>query len=313
MIQPRKETLAEFFSYYLGVLPTWARMTAHNSAGIFGVIRIIRLKPMGPGMIPLDHPWITGRQPATGTAIWPDNIIFRTPRTEVSPADSDGTIVTKVGNFLAAMVRKSVPDPEIPWGPKRRMPHGINYLHGAIHYNAGLLIFENFAEAILHFTDKRFRDEIRRFARTEKREILLIFRDRDYDCVEFGYLAGFLRSVLPWFSNSNGPKRRVMWGNPSPYAVVNIITGNWKFDTYKVYDPAKLGEIVRPPVTPGQWFQTPDYCGTRNTARWPEKMLAILTERRVKLRGGRANLFFVDRRKLLRKYTAEDRAAETGP
>ncbi len=311
MKTPRKETLTEFLGYYLNVLPTWLRMSAHNSAGIFGVIKIIKLRPLKAGLIPVDHAWITGLRPDTGTHVWPENIIYQTPRNADTTQDSDEVIVTKVGHFLAAMVRKSIPDPEIPWGPKRRMPHGINYLHGAIHYNSGLLIFENFAEAILHFTDKRFRAEIRRFAREEKREILLVFRDRDYDCTEFGYLAGFLRSVLPWFSNSNGPKRRVMWGNPSPYAVVNIITGNWKIDTYKVRYPSKLQEIVRPPIKPRQWFQSTDYCGTRTTARWPEKLLARFTERRVKMRGERENLFFVDRRKLLKKYTAEERAADS--
>ncbi len=311
MKTPRQETLTEFLGYYFNVLPTWVRMAAHNSAGIFGVLKIIKFRPMGAGLIPADHPWITGLVPGTDEVVWPRNIIYRTPRREGSVADSDEAIAVKVGHFLASMVRKSIPDPEIPWGPKRRMPHGINYLHGAIHYNAGVLIFETFAEAILHFTDRAFRAEIRRFAREERREILLVFRDRDYDCIEFGYLAGFLRSVLPWFSNSNGPKRRVMWGNPAPYAVVNIITGNWKIDTYKVRDSSKLQEIVRPPLKPGLWFQSPDYRGTRCTARWPEKLLARFTERRVKMRGERENLFFVDRRKLLKKYTAEERAADS--
>ena len=118
-------------------------------------------------------------------------------------------------------------------------------------------------------------------------------------------------SSLPWFSNSNGPKKRVMWGNPAPYAVVNIITGFWKTETYKVRDRSKLAELMRAPIQQGRWFQQASFCGTRTTARWPEKLLARFTERRVKMRGKRENLFFVDRRKLLKKYTAEERAADT--
>jgi len=312
MKTPRKESTGEWLGYWAGVLPMWLRMMTHNTDGIFHVLDIIKFRPMGPNLLPADHPWITGLQPDTGAPVWPHNIVFRSPRDPERrlTADTDEQIATKVGHFMAAMVRKSVAEPEIPWGPRRRMPHGINYLHGAVHYNAGLFLFDDFADAILHFTDRRFRAEIRRFARETRREILLIFRERDYDCGEFGYFAGFLRTVLPWFSNSNGPKRRVMWGNPAPYAVVNIITGNWKIDTYKVKDAAKLREIVRPPIEQGAWFQAADYCGTRRTARWPEKLLARFTERRVKLRGERENLFFVDRRKLLKRYTAQELAAD---
>ena len=44
------------------------------------------------------------------------------------------------------------------------MPHGINYIHGTAHYNSGILIFTDFADAIEHFTDRRFAAEVRRFA-----------------------------------------------------------------------------------------------------------------------------------------------------
>ena len=95
-------------------------------------------------------------------------------------------------------------------------------------FSTGILLFNDFRDAIYHFTDLDFVRDIRRFAREERREILLLFRDRDYDCAEFADLVSFLRLALPWFSNSNGPKKHVLWGNPAPYPVVNIITGHWK-------------------------------------------------------------------------------------
>ncbi len=292
--------------YYLTVPVVWVRMTLHNFDGILHVLDIIKFRPMKSGWLTADHPWVTGTNPATGRPIWQDNVLFRTPpATEWHgdprfEPDPDEVMITKVGQFMAGMVAKSVPVPEIPWGPQRRMPHGINYLHGPVHYSSALLIFNDFAEAIYHFTDPRFSADIRRFAREEPREILLVFRNRDYDPTEFAFLAGFLRTVLPWFSNSNGPKKRVLWGNPAPYPVVNIITGNWKIDTYALKDPAQRHRLARPPIPAGHYFQHGNYQGTRREARWPEKLLAHLTERRIRMRGERENLFFVDRRKCWR-------------
>jgi hypothetical protein len=40
------------------------------------------------------------------------------------------------------------------------------------------------------------------------------------------------------------------------------------------------------------------YCGSRTTARWPEKWLAVYTWLRIRARGQRGGLFFVDRRAL---------------
>ena len=40
------------------------------------------------------------------------------------------------------------------------MPHGINYIHGAAHYNSGILLFNDFADGIGHFSDPRFRAEV---------------------------------------------------------------------------------------------------------------------------------------------------------
>ena len=91
----------------------------------------------------------------------------------------DEEIVTQVGQFLARMAALSAVVPEIPGGPDRPMPHAINYIHGTAHYNSGTLVFTDFADAIEHFTDRQFAAEVRRFARDERREVLVIFRQRD--------------------------------------------------------------------------------------------------------------------------------------
>jgi hypothetical protein len=140
---------------------------------------------------------------------------------------------------------------------------------------------------------------VRRFAREERREILLIFRNREYDTAEFAFLVSFLRLTLPWFANSNGPRKHVLWGNPAPYPVVNIITGDWKTDTYRLKRMPNSLDLVRPPVPAGRYFQGV-YRGTRDRARWPEKLLAIQTYYRIRIRGSRGGLFFVDRRRLER-------------
>ena len=61
----------------------------------------------------------------------------------------------RVGEYLAQMAALSAVVPEIPWGPRWRMPHGINYIHESAHYNSGILVFTDFADAIGHFTDRR--------------------------------------------------------------------------------------------------------------------------------------------------------------
>jgi hypothetical protein len=295
----RAEAPGETLAYYVMLPLTWARQFLHNGHGILRVLDITRARPMPAGMINKQHPWVTGVNPDTGKPIWHDNVLFQSPRPEGARYPADDVIITRVGRFLADLVARSAVVPEIPWGPRRRMPHGINYIHGTVHYNSGILIFNDFQEAIYYFSDRRFRNEVCRFARTERREILLIFRDRRYTARDYAYLMGFLRSVLPWFCNSNGPLKRVMWGNPSPFPVVNIIAGNWITDVYALKTEAGKQEVVRPPVRRGKYLQHDEYRGTRREARWPEKLLALFANHRVRLRGSRGGLFFVDRRKLL--------------
>jgi hypothetical protein len=189
--------------------------------------------------------------------------------------------------------------PEIPWGAQRRMPHGINYIHGSAHYNSGILLFTDFADAIEHFTDQRFAAEVRRFARAERREILVMFRQRDYSPRDYAYYVGCMRTLFPWFCNSNGPNKRVLWGNPSPFPVANIITGNWLRDIYRLKKPGGAEAVVRPPLAVAAYFQRPPYRGCRREPLWPEKLLARYTYWRIRLRGARGGLFFVDRRRLL--------------
>ena len=291
----------ERVAYYLALPVMFVRMWCHNLDGILHVLDIIRFRPMPSGLLDSHHPWVTGLDPRDGEPIWGKNVLFRSPRASVARTESrlvpeaDEVIVQRIGRFMASLVAKSAVSPEIPWGPQRRLPHGINYLHGAVHCSAGILIFSDFKDAIYHFTDLSFRREIRRFAREERREILLVFRDRDYDTAEFAFLVSFLRLALPWFSNSNGPRKHVLWGNPAPYPVVNIITGFWKGDTYRLKTLPNSLALVRPPVPAGRYFQHGPYRGTRERARWPEKLLAVYTYLRIRARGARGGLFFVNR------------------
>ncbi len=300
----RRPSPTERVAYYVKLPVTFARMWCHNMDGILHVLDIIRFRPMPPGLLQADHPWVTGIPPGDHQPIWWRNVVFRSPRDAFNdgdgrrPPEEDEVIVQRVGRFMTHLVAKSVPVPEIPWGPQRRLPHGINYLHGAVHFSAGILLFNDFKDAIFHFTDPVFVREIRRFAREQRREILLLFRDRDYNTAEFAFLVSFLRLTLPWFSNSNGPRKHVLWGNPAPYPVVNIITGCWKIDTYRLKRMPNSRDLARPPVPAGRYFQRGVYRGMRDRARWPEKLLAIQTYYRIRIRGSKGGLFFVDRRRL---------------
>ena len=200
--EPRAEHWAETLVYYLSIPAVWAKQFFHNLKGILHVCDILYFRPMKAGLIPPGHPFVTGVNPATGAPAWGQNVLFRSPRA----ADDDGRslpeddlIVRKVGGYMAGMVSRSATIPEVPWGPKRRMPHAINYIHGGVHYNSGILLFNDFADGIYHLSDRRFAAEVRRFAREEEREILMMFRQRRYTAREYAYFVAFLRTILPWF------------------------------------------------------------------------------------------------------------------
>ncbi|QNH62359.1 hypothetical protein [Hymenobacter sediminicola] len=273
----------------------------HNTGGALHVMRLLTLHKMPAGLLEPSHPWVSGQMPDGQGAVWPCNVVFRTEvATEWAEAgyapESDEVLVSKVGKFLATMVGKSVPTPEIPHGTRRRMPHAINYLHGAVHYNGLTVLFNNFAEALEYLADTRFRKELRRMIKTERREVTLVFRERNYDPVEYAYFSAFVMSHLPWFANVNGAQRRVMWGNPSPYPAVNIINGNWVADTERLRH-GDTTSIVRSPVGPGLYFQGQYGVATRGVNKL-EKTHAFLINNWVRRRGFRGGLYFVDRRKV---------------
>jgi len=287
--------------YYALVPKNWLQLTVHNTWGILNVLDIIWLRPMRGGLIDESHPFCTGLDPATGKTIWNSNLLFATQRRAdgpMEPPEPDKVIIEKTGDHLRKQVRMAAAAPGYPQGHPAPMPPGILYLHGGVHYNGGWLLFNDFSEAIQHYSDRRFAAEFRRFVREQRREPITLFRDRDYDREAFARYVCFMRTILPWFSNSNGPKRFVLWGNPAPYPAVNTITGNWIRDCRLLKTEAGRRAAPRPPIPAGRYFQDGPYCGDRCTTLWPEHLLARFTEKRIALRGERENLYFVDKRKL---------------
>jgi hypothetical protein len=292
---------------YCGMVPlNWFLLTLHNSWGILNVIDIIWWRPMPGGLINAEHPFCTGSIPGTTRPIWTSNILFRSSARDwdsgLQSPDTDEQIVVKVGRHLAHQVQQVAATTSHPHGTASRMPPGILYLHGGVHYNGGWLIFNDFADAIKHFSDPRFAKEFRRFVREQGREPVTLFRDRDYDRREFGRFVCFMRTIFPWFSNSNGPKKFVLWGNPSPYPAVNTITGNWMRDCRLLQHEEGRTQAPRPPIPTANYFQDGPYCGDRSTTRWPENLLAAFTDVRIRSRGEKENLYFVDKRKLQRGF-----------
>jgi hypothetical protein len=294
-------------AYWLGLPFRWAGQMAHNGMGILYVLDITWLRPMPPGLLTPDHPWVSGNRPETGRPVWFENVVYRSPRgpkaAELAPDDE---VVTRTCRFLAERVALSTVVPEIPQGPRRPMPHAINYIHGSSHYNSGILIFTDFPDALAHFNDPRFRTELWRFVWQEKREVLVLFRNRDYRPRDFAYFSCCLRTLFPWFCNANGPRGRVLWGNASPFPAANLITGAWAHDVYALRNRGP-GVVVRPPVAADTWFQNGPYNEGRRDYRWPERLLAWATYWRVRLRGDRGGLFFVDRRQVYAAQIARRR------
>jgi hypothetical protein len=280
----------------------WLQLTAHNSWGILNVLDIIWLRPMPGGVIDETHPFCTGINPATGQFIWPSNILFSSQREETwpadFPADSDKEIVSKVGDHLRRQVLMAAATPGHPTGKATPMPPGILYLHGGVHYNGGWLLFNDFKDAIEHYSDPAFAKEFRRFVKEQRREPVTLFRNRDYDREEFAQFVCFMRTMFPWFSNSNGPKKYVLWGNPSPYPAVNTITGNWIRDCRALKSESGRRSVALPPIPQATYFQNGPYQGERSETLWPERLLAWVTEKRIRVRGEKENLYFVDKRKL---------------
>ena len=285
--------------YWFGLPLRWALQMAHNGKGILRVLDIIHLRPMGGGLLPASHPWMTGICPTLGREIWPNNVIFRTPRPADAHLPEDRQIVHRTGEFLASRVRSSIATPGAtgPYAPK--MPHAINYIHGTSHYNSGWMLFDDFAEATSYFTDPDFRREVYRFVAAERREILIVFRRPEYRAKDFALFVCTMRSLFCWFCNANGPKKRVLWGNAAPYPTANLITGHWMADVIALRHPDGPMRVVRPAIDENRWFQG-NYTPTRRrSTTWAEYLLAWVTYQRVRVRGPRGGMFFVDRRRVM--------------
>ncbi|MDO7877281.1 hypothetical protein Q5H93_21230 [Hymenobacter sp. ASUV-10] len=278
----------------------------HNTLGAYHVLRLWHVQKLTAGLVSKTHPWATGLNPDTAAPVWPQNVVFRTAPTPGLDCEADEVILRKVGNFLADMVKKSAQLPEIPHGPERRMPHVVNYLHGSVHYNGLWLLFNDFVEAKQLFSDPTFRREFRRVVRQEKREVTLIFRERKYSPLEYAYFSGFIMANLPWFANVNGPGKKVMWGNPSPYPAMNIINGSWVRDVERL----RRGRpgFQRPPVQAEQYF-TGSYGRPVQPYYFSERLVAYVENEWVRRRGFDAGLFFINRKKIdpriYEKYLAD--------
>lgn len=293
--------IADWIWYWFGLPFRWARQIIGNGCDILRVLDMIHFRPLPVGLIDLKHPWVTGINPQTGNPIWPQNVLYRSPRSpDRSDLASDETVLLATGRFLATRASLSAALPEIPIGPRRRMPHAINYIHGSSHYNSGIIILNNLEDGYLHITDPRFRRELHRFVRIEKREILFLFRDRHYDPLEYAYFSCCMRTLFPWFCNPNGPRELVLWGNTSPFPAANLITGGWHRDVYQLNRADGSLRVVRSPIAAGAYLNNGPYLGSRRVARWPEKALAWITFLRIKIRGRKGGMFFIDRRKIYR-------------
>jgi hypothetical protein len=282
---------------YWATLPFhWGGQMIRNGSDILRVLDILRFRPLPAGLVGDDHPWATGISPHTGQPIWPSNVIYRSETAERLRDIPDDTVVLANGRFLAQRVRQSTVVPELPLGPLRRMPHCINYMHGSSHFNSGIIILNDLSDAFRHINDRSFRRELRRFVKTERREVLFMLRDREYDPREYAYLSCCVRSHFRWFCNPNGPGARVLWGNAAPFPAANLITGHWSDDVYALKKQSGAEVVVRPPIEADRYFQQGSYDRGRDHAIWPEKLLAWGNYFRVRIRGRKGGMFFIDRR-----------------
>ncbi len=250
------------------------------------------------GALPSGHAWITGDEPDGSGSVWRRNIVYRSPtRMPGASLETDEHIIEKTGLFLAKMVGRSIGEAEIPQGPRRRMPHAVNYIHGSVHYNGAFLVFDDFLDLSGHLADAGFRRDLIRFGREEKREVTLVFRQRVYDPLEYAYCIGCVRAHLPWFSNGNGPSRKpVLWGNTAPHPAINLINGAWMGDRYHLWR-GDYPRLIRKPIEPGRYFQRP-YLASKADYSLIEKLLAWYMFMDVRSRGFWGQLFFTNRRKI---------------
>jgi hypothetical protein len=288
----------------------WAAHVLSNTRGILTVFDLVWLRPTPGGIIDITHPFATGIDPRTGRRVWRDNLLYRSRAAEII-LDDDVAIIERVMDFMRGRVEQSAARPGAPHGVPSRMPPAVNLLHGPVHFHAISLLFDDVPDAVQHFTDARFLREVKRCVREQKRELVVILRDRQYDRDALAGLACFFRTRLPFWANPNGNKPRIQWGVPAPYPNINVITGAWIADTRALVASRGSRDVVRAPVGPGRYFQNGPYtCGWRDLL-FPERWLARLTTRRVELRGERGNLYFTDARELRAGFRYDPAAPPT--
>lgn len=298
---PSRRRFAEAWrrlSYPIRVLCNWTRSNVHLVGQTLHILDFMFWHRVGMGAVRRDSAWATGVSPHTGVPIWPDNIVFATQRGSewLDPPETDAEIVTKIGVFMTKMVQRSLVEPEIRQGPARRMPHAVNLLHGAVQFNSGYLIFDDFGEAMLHLSDPCFLSEIKRFSRLEKRELVIVTRERVYDPEEFAWFVCFVRARLPWYANANGPtKKRVLWGTPSPYPAVNPINGSWVKDVRHLQRTGRA--VARPPIDGARYFNG-SYAGGCSEYSFLERFHAWAQHLVIRSKGFQGNLVFTIRSRI---------------
>ena len=275
----------------------WVGHLLSNARGIWTVFELAWLRRTPGGIVDVTHPFATGIDPRTGQLVWRSNLLYRSRAADVPLAD-DVAIIERVMDFMRRRVVQAAARPEAPYGVPSRMPPVVNLLHGPVHFNGVSLLFDDVPDAVQHFTDPRFAREVRRCIREQRRELIVVLREKNYDRDTLAGLACFLRTRLPYWANPNGNKKPIQWGIPAPYPNANVITGAWIADTRALLAAPRSLEVVRPPVGPGRYFQDGPYTEGWRELLFPERWLARFTTWRVELRGSKGNLFFTDAREL---------------
>jgi len=288
----------------------WAGHVASNTHGIWTVFEYAWLRRTRGGVIDINHPFATGRDPHTGRSVWRDNFLYRSRAGEI-PFDADVAIVERVMDFMRGIAAQSAARPGAPHGVPSRMPPAVNLLHGPVHFHGISLLFDDVPDAVQHFTDTRFVREVKRCVRNERREIVVILRCRDYDRDALAGLACFFRTRLPYWANPNGNKKRIQWGVPAPYPNINVITGAWIADMRALVATKGSIAVVRAPVGAGHYFQNGPYTDGWRELLFPERWLARFTTWRVEARGARGNLYFTDARELKAGFRYDPAAPPT--
>jgi hypothetical protein len=262
------------------------------------------------GVIDITHPFATGIDPCTGRRVWRDNLLYRSRASEIA-LEHDAVIIERVMDFMRGRVAQSAARPAAPNGVPSRMPPAINLLHGPVHFHAISLLFDDVPDAVQHFTDARFLREVKRCVREQRRELVVVLRERHYDREALASLACFFRTRLPFWANPNGNKKRIQWGVPAPYPNINVITGAWIADTRALLASGGSISVVRPPVGPGRYFQDGPYADGWRELLFPERWLARFTTWRVDMRGEKSNLYFTDARELRAGFLYDPAAPPT--